>query len=121
MALLTARAATLDSRLGVFIKIDAGSKTLSSDRGAHGTAGLAGYGLAFALDQTTGRDRPLLIAKLSEEHGFMALNGHRPKPGDRLQVFPNHACPVVNLTRQLYSLNGDAIETWAVDASGCVR
>ncbi len=101
--------------------VDAGSKTLSSDRGAHGTAGIAGYGRALVLKAPADREKLLSIAKLSEEHGFVVPSGRSLVPGDRLQIFPNHACPVVNLTRQLYAWNGSTVETWAVDAAGCVR
>ncbi len=101
--------------------VDAGSKTLSSDRGAHGADGLSGYGRAFALTEAAGREAPLTVAKLSEEHGFVVLGGARLQPGDRLQIFPNHACPVVNLARQFYVRSAAAIEPWAVDAAGCVR
>ena len=101
--------------------VDAGSKTLSSDRGAHGTAGVAGYGRALVLKVPPEREALLPLAKLSEEHGFVVPNGHPLAPGDRLQIFPNHACPVVNLTRQLYAWNGSTVEAWAVDAAGCVR
>ena len=100
--------------------VDAGSKTLSSDRGAHGADGLAGYGRAFAL-AAAGRETPRTVAKLSEEHGFVVMDGRRLQPGERLQIFPNHACPVINLARQFYVRRGTAIEPWAVDAAGCVR
>ena len=101
--------------------VDAGSKTLSSDRGAHGADGLSGFGRAFALADAAVREAPLTVAKLSEEHGFVALAGAGLQPGERLQIFPNHACPVVNLARQFYVRSAAALEPWSVDAAGCVR
>ncbi len=101
--------------------VDAGSKTLSSDRGAHGADGLAGFGRAFVLGTANDREASLVVEKLSEEHGFVVSGGRRLNPGDRLQVFPNHACPVVNLARALCVRSGAAIESWTVDAAGCVR
>jgi D-serine deaminase-like pyridoxal phosphate-dependent protein len=100
---------------------DAGAKTLSSDRGAHGTTGIEGYGVAFRLGDPAGLPVPLTVAKLSEEHGFIIAGAHRLKPGDRLQIFPNHACPVVNLARELAVLDGPSMDVYAVDAAGCVR
>ena len=100
---------------------DAGAKTLSSDRGAHGTTGIQGYGVAFRLGDPTDPPEPLTVAKLSEEHGFIIPGAARLKPGDRLQIFPNHACPVVNLARELVVLDGPSMDVWAVDAAGCVR
>ncbi len=101
--------------------VDAGAKTLSSDRGAHGTTGIEGYGVAFRMDAASGTPVPLTVTKLSEEHGFIIPGAQRLKPGDRLQIFPNHACPVVNLARELVVLDGAAMDVWAVDAAGCVR
>ncbi len=101
--------------------VDAGAKTLSSDRGAHGTAGIAGYGQALVLKASADMEALLTVGKLSEEHGFVLSDGRFLEPGDRLQIFPNHACPVVNLTRQLHVWNGSTVEAWAVDAAGCVR
>ncbi len=101
--------------------VDAGAKTLSSDRGAHGTDGIAGYGQALVLKASAGKEALLTVAKLSEEHGFVVCDSRFLAPGDRLQIFPNHACPVVNLARQLHVWNGSTVEVWAVDAAGCVR
>jgi D-serine deaminase-like pyridoxal phosphate-dependent protein len=97
--------------------IDAGSKTLSADRGAHGTTGISGYGLAYAPHVR----EPLVVAKLSEEHGFVEADGNRLQPGDRLRVYPNHACPVVNLARAFYFLENGRLTAATVDAAGCVR
>jgi D-serine deaminase-like pyridoxal phosphate-dependent protein len=101
--------------------VDAGAKTLSSDRGAHGTTGIEGYGVAFRLGGAPRPPVPLTVAKLSEEHGFIIPGADRLKPGDRLQIFPNHACPVVNLARELVAMEGSAMNFWTVDAAGCVR
>ncbi len=101
--------------------VDAGAKTLSSDRGAHGTTGIEGYGVAFGLGDPNDPPEPLTVAKLSEEHGFIIPGAVRLKPGDRLQIFPNHACPVVNLARELVVVDGASMDVWAVDAAGCVR
>jgi D-serine deaminase-like pyridoxal phosphate-dependent protein len=97
--------------------VDAGSKTLSSDRGAHGTAGISGYGVAFGVQNHA----PLAVAKLSEEHGFVELSGQTLRPGDRLRIYPNHACPVVNLAREICFIEDGRLTATAVDAAGCVR
>ena len=48
--------------------VDAGSKALTSDRGAHGTSYLQGHGVV--------RGRPeLSVPTLSEEHGFLRMEG----------------------------------------------
>jgi D-serine deaminase-like pyridoxal phosphate-dependent protein len=98
--------------------IDAGSKVLSSDRGPHGSARLTSYGLAVPV----GTDHPgMPVVSLSEEHGFVAHGGQCPAIGDRLRIYPNHACPVVNLARafQVIDENGKC-ELWPIDAHGTV-
>lgn len=65
--------------------IDAGSKALTSDVGAHGMGGLEGHGLI--------REHPeMVITALSEEHGFVDTAGVGLRVGQRLEVIPNHAC-----------------------------
>jgi D-serine deaminase-like pyridoxal phosphate-dependent protein len=101
-------AATVVAANAEFSIIDAGSKTLSSDLGPHG---VHGFGEVWMVD----RDSPLDLVKLSEEHGFVR-NEHGPLPiGSKVLVLPNHACPVVNLARNLLLL-GAQPETLTVDA-----
>jgi D-serine deaminase-like pyridoxal phosphate-dependent protein len=47
---LTVLATVVSANSDYFI-IDAGSKTLSSDRGGHGIVGMEGYGLAYPVDR----------------------------------------------------------------------
>lgn len=92
--------------------IDAGSKTLSSDLGPHGTRAGKGYGEAWVV----GRDAPLPVDRLSEEHGFVAHAGMRLAIGSKLLVLPNHACPVANLAASLLLLGDRMTEEVRVDA-----
>lgn len=72
--------------------IDAGSKSLSSDLGPHGTGG-AGHGIVVMADEAS--SSVWAVERLSEEHGFVRAEG-RPLPvGTRVRVFPNHACAVM--------------------------
>lgn len=110
--------------------IDAGSKVLSSDSGAHGTGGGA-YGLAFPLvGSETQLDgfKPsscsgaLRVVRLSEEHGFVERAGRDVALGTKLRVVPNHACPVANLAERLTIVSADkVIDQWPVAARGKVR
>lgn len=92
--------------------IDAGSKVLSSDRIAH--PGVEGYGRV--------RDYPdVAIDRLNEEHGMLRLSEARArfKVGQRLEVIPNHVCPVVNLTDAMWGVrNGRVERRITVDARG---
>ena len=79
--------------------LDAGSKTLTSDRG-----GLEGYGLI--------REQPAaIIHKFSEEHGFLDLSqcANKPGVGEIVRVIPNHVCVVVNMLDELVAVRSGVI------------
>lgn len=93
--------------------IDAGSKTLALDQGAHGNASISGHGYV--------KEHPeFVIARLSEEHGVIPLEGEVDIAlNDRLTVIPNHACVVANLfDSYLVQRDGKIIDEWKVDARG---
>lgn len=101
-----------------FAIIDAGSKVLSSDRGPHGSARLSGFGLAAPLDDPS---HEMIVTSLSEEHGFLAHDGRPPALGERVRIWPNHACPVANLSTSLIVVDDDGqTHAWPVDARACV-
>jgi len=92
--------------------IDAGSKALSLDLGAHGSAAVSGYGGII--------DRDALLTRLSEEHGIIALAGEKFRIGERLRIIPNHACATVNLYDRAYLVRDGAVsDELAVEARGC--
>ncbi|HEY9069082.1 MAG TPA: alanine racemase [Candidatus Ozemobacteraceae bacterium] len=77
--------------------VDAGSKALGLDKGAHGIELLKGYGFMLTEDH-----RPMpdwVPTRLSEEHGIIPLtaDSSRPRIGDRLRIVPNHSCAAANL------------------------
>ncbi|MFH1051484.1 MAG: alanine racemase [bacterium] len=81
--------------------IDAGSKTLSSDRGAHGNENLKGYGYIIGKNA--------VIEKLSEEHGIIKHQKERFRIGERLRIIPNHACSTNNMFEKAYLIDKDKI------------
>lgn len=85
--------------------IDAGSKALGLDKGAHGVELLKGYGILHASDGTIVRE--WLLSRLSEEHGIVPLEPTFPKPaiGDRLSIIPNHSCAAANLYSNIYYID----------------
>lgn len=91
--------------------IDAGSKTFSSDRTAANVSAIA----------TDGRD--LAVVRVNEEHGYVrgaAVDALRV--GERILFMPAHVCAVVNLTDEVVvTENGNVVDTWRVDARGCIR
>ncbi|MEW6662122.1 MAG: alanine racemase [Bacillota bacterium] len=98
--------------------VDAGSKTFALDRGAHGNAVVQGHGVIKGYPGLT-------LTRLSEEHGIIEgepLVTALVEVGQQLEVIPNHACPVINLTDQvLVTKREEVVGVWPVDARGQVR
>ena len=92
--------------------LDAGSKTLTTDKG-----GLSGHGLIVEHPDAA-------IGALAEEHGFLDLSACSDPPpvGAVVSVVPNHVCPVVNLFDRLVATRrGAVVGEIAVAARGRVR
>ncbi len=93
--------------------IDAGTKSLTSEKASEfGVFGLI-------------KGRPdLCFIKANEEHGIlrMASLRRRLKVRDRLEIIPNHVCPVMNLHDEVVGIRNGRIESvWAVAARGKIR
>jgi D-serine deaminase-like pyridoxal phosphate-dependent protein len=91
--------------------IDAGTKTLTSDKAHH----LEGFGLIVGCPGVQ-------ITALNEEHGFVEFDPQavRLSVGDRLEIIPNHSCVIPNLFNKLQGVRGGkATEMITVDARGC--
>jgi D-serine deaminase-like pyridoxal phosphate-dependent protein len=113
--------ATLVSKNKKHFIIDAGSKVLSSDMGAHGSKLLEGYGLAYPSEKYLEEGYKMKIISLSEEHGLIARPVFDLPVGAKIRIIPNHACPVVNLTDSLVVHSKDIIKNvWKVHARGKV-
>jgi D-serine deaminase-like pyridoxal phosphate-dependent protein len=86
--------------------VDAGSKSLSSDRWA--TAPDDDATATYGLLSLPGA----VLYGLSEEHGYVDLSAcdRAPSVGDRLTVVPNHCCVVCNLQDVVYGVRGEGVE-----------
>lgn len=97
--------------------IDAGSKVLALDKGAHGAAVVTGFG---AILGHPGWE----LTRLSEEMGILEAAGDSPGPaiGDIIEIIPNHACTAINLASQVnVRRGGETVAAWPVAARGRVR
>jgi len=95
--------------------VDAGSKTLTSDR-VDPSAG-DGYGLVLEYPEA-------VIVALSEEHAVLDVSrcATGPRIGERLRIVPNHVCPVSNLDDHVYvQRGGHLLGRWPVWARGTTR
>jgi D-serine deaminase-like pyridoxal phosphate-dependent protein len=96
------------------VVIDAGTKTLTSDR--CGPAPDSGHGHVVEYPSAK-------ITRLTEEHGQVDVSAcdRRPKLGERVTVIPNHICPCVNLQDRVYWQEpGEPPRSMSVDARGRV-
>ena len=95
--------------------IDAGSKSLSSDRVAPSVGD--GYGLILEYPDA-------IIERLNEEHGILDLTHSARKPaiGERVRIVPNHVCVVTNLHDEVVTSRHGLVEaTMPVAARGRTR
>ncbi len=102
-----------DAVPGQFV-IDAGSKTLTSDR----CLAAPDSGFGHVVEYPAAR-----ITKLSEEHGQVDATAcdRVPKVGEQVTVIPNHICPCVNLQDRAYWLEeGREPQPLDIDARGKV-
>lgn len=94
------------------VVIDAGTKTLTSDRCLPALD--SGHGFVVEYPQAK-------IARLSEEHGQIDVSRchRRPRVGERVTVIPNHICPCVNLQDAAWLIHpGGELERLVIDARG---
>ena len=95
--------------------IDAGPKSLSSDR-VDPAAG-SGYGLIRGYEDA-------VIERLNEEHGVVDVSrcSRKPQVGERVRILPNHVCVVSNLHDEIaLSRGGILLDTKRVEARGKTR
>ncbi len=91
--------------------LDAGSKTLSSDKTAGGIHG-------SLFDR-----RAIHVSRLSEEHGWTTgPDVDQLRVGERVRIVPAHVCPVVNLADDVTVVDeaGGVVDTWRIAARGKV-
>ena len=114
--------ATVVSANSDYFIVDTGSKVLSSDLGAHGIAGMNGYGLAYPVDKFEDKAYETVVLKLSEEHGFVERRNFEIPIGSKIRVIPNHSCVAANLADTYTVIRDDeVIDQWEIHARGKVR
>lgn len=99
--------------------LDAGSKALWIEPARPPIAMEAYDGFGYIRESPSAR-----ITSLSEEHAVVSLSDGVafPRIGEKVEVIPNHVCPVVNLHDRLHLVEGeDVAETWTITGRGKVR
>lgn len=91
--------------------VDAGSKSFSSDKGAHGNETNKFYGKIIGKNAN--------IVRLSEEHGIINHQNEYFEVGERIRVIPNHACTTMNMFDKAYIIEQNKIlKEIRIDARG---
>lgn len=89
---------TVISRHGDTAIIDAGMKALTNEFGP-----------------PLGKDLPVKVARLSEEHGTVTLGGATVEPGQKIEIIPSHNDTTLNLHSEYYVCRGDeVIDVWPI-------
>ncbi len=96
---------TVISRHGDVAIIDAGLKSLTAE---------------FGLPQ--GKDLPVKVLRLSEEHCHLSVEGTDLQPGDKVELIPSHNDTTINLHSEYYVMRGDeVIAIWPIEAARAFR
>ena len=83
---------------------------------------MEGFGLAYPADRFEDKDYEMIVAKLSEEHGFVIRKDFNLEIGAKLRLVPNHSCVVANLLDTYTVLkDGHITEQWEIAARGHVH
>jgi D-serine deaminase-like pyridoxal phosphate-dependent protein len=91
--------------------IDAGTKTLSSDRAST----IDGWG-------AIGGHPSWKLVGLSEEHGVLELPSGEGPIGTQIEIVPNHACGTLNMHDWIGAVSDQrVVEWWRVEGRGLVR
>ena len=95
------------------VVIDAGTKTLTSDKNA--TCPDSGFGYILEYPE-------IQVAKLSEEHGELDVRNSKnvPQVGERVTLIPNHICPCMNLQDAVWLQTEDGLEKLPIDTRGMI-
>jgi D-serine deaminase-like pyridoxal phosphate-dependent protein len=96
---------TVIARHGDYAVIDAGLKSLTNEFGP-----------------PAGVDYPVTVARMSEEHGTLAMGEADVRPGMKIEVLPSHNDTTLNLHSEYYVCRGDeVIDTWPISAARAYR
>ncbi len=96
---------TVISRRGDRAIIDAGMKSLTNEFGA-----------------PAGKDLPIKVTRLSEEHGQLDASGTEIDAGMKIEIVPSHNDTTINLHSEYYVMRGDeVVAVWPIEAARAYR
>jgi D-serine deaminase-like pyridoxal phosphate-dependent protein len=96
---------TVISRRGNSAIIDAGMKALTSE-----------------FDPPAGKNLPVKVVRLSEEHGHLDAAGTELSAGMKIEILPTHNDTTINLHSEYYVMRGDeVVAVWPIEAARAYR
>ncbi len=96
---------TVISRRGDRVIIDAGMKSLTNEFGP-----------------PAGKDLPIKMSRLSEEHGQLDGSGTEIDAGMKIEIVPSHNDTTINLHSEYYVMRGDeVVAIWPIEAARAYR
>lgn len=96
---------TVISRRGNNAIIDAGMKALTNEFGP-----------------PAGKDLPVKVARLSEEHGHLDAAGTELAAGMKIEILPSHNDTTINLHSEYYVMRGnEVVAVWPIEAARAYR
>jgi D-threonine aldolase len=96
---------TVISRRGDRAIIDAGMKSLTVEFGP-----------------ATGKDLPIKVSRLSEEHAQFDASGTELSAGMKIEILPSHNDTTINLHSEYYVMHGDeVVAIWPIEAARAYR
>jgi D-serine deaminase-like pyridoxal phosphate-dependent protein len=97
--------ATVISRRGDRAIIDAGMKSLTNEFGP-----------------PMGKEIPVKVGRLSEEHGHLAAGESSLEAGSKIEIIPSHGDTTINLHSEYYVVRGEeVIATWPIEGARAYR
>jgi len=97
--------ATVIARHGDYAVIDAGMKALTNEFGP-----------------PRGKELPVTVSRLSEEHGHLAVGDADIRPGMKIELIPSHNDTTINLHSEYYVVRGDeVVAVWPIEAARAFR
>ena len=97
--------ATVISRRGDRAIIDAGMKSLTNEFGP-----------------PQGKNLPVKVSRLSEEHGHLAAGDLEIAPGSKIELVPSHGDTTINLHSEYYVVRGDeVVAVWPIEGARAFR
>jgi D-serine deaminase-like pyridoxal phosphate-dependent protein len=69
-----------------------------------------------------GKDLPVQVSRLSEEHGHITVGDADLAPGMKLELIPSHGDTTLNLHSEYYVVRGEeVVAVWPIEAARAFR